>query len=123
MLFSQVQFVFQCLRCLKVRGRPRASEYEPGMMVPWIASKPKKRPTKRKREQARALRSARMRALRKAVLARDNHTCRICGDPGDQLYHTTIASYGNESPKNTLTACRDCNGAERQRRIVRRVLG
>lgn len=129
-LFREIQLVYQCDRCLKVRGHPRPHEVaelsrEAIEQLPFVALKQRRRPTARKRAQAKELRSPRLRALRKLVFERDKGRCRICGEPTDEpeLYHLTIESYGRETLDDLVLSCPECNGRERERRIARRVLG
>jgi HNH endonuclease len=53
------------------------------------------------------------RAIRRAVLARDNETCQYCGFPGDQVDHIIPWAWtrvGAHAPSNLVCCCRRCNG-------------
>ena len=61
------------------------------------------------------LSSIRWRALRRQVLERDNHACRLClegGRPGNELevHHLTYDHLGQERPEDLATLCSACHG-------------
>ena len=69
----------------------------------------------RKKKYGRALSSIRWRALRKKVLDRDNHVCRIClegGRPWNELeiHHLSYEHLGQERPEDLATLCSACHG-------------
>lgn len=51
---------------------------------------------------------------RRAVFARDDHTCQYCGAPADSLDHVIPRSRGGEhSWENVVAACSRCNTRKR----------
>lgn len=51
------------------------------------------------------------RYIRLKVLARDNHTCYWCGEPGDTMDHIIPWSKGGRTTMdNCICACQECNG-------------
>jgi 5-methylcytosine-specific restriction endonuclease McrA len=53
---------------------------------------------------------------RRAVFARDDHTCQYCGAPADSLDHVVPRSRGGEhSWENVVAACSRCNTHKRDR--------
>jgi len=51
------------------------------------------------------------RKVRASVLARDDYTCRYCGQPADTVDHVhPVALGGSSDPANLAAACRSCNG-------------
>jgi 5-methylcytosine-specific restriction endonuclease McrA len=53
---------------------------------------------------------------RRAVFARDDHTCQYCGAPADSLDHVIPRSRGGEhSWENVVAACSRCNTHKRDR--------
>lgn len=81
-----------------------------------------KKPTAKKRRQAKTLKSRRWQELRLAVLARDSYVCRSCGGLATTVHHLP-GSYGEEEEANLIAACNDCQLAERSARITSQVLG
>lgn len=56
------------------------------------------------------------RRLRPLVLARDSHTCRLCGQPGNQVDHIRPhAEGGPDSLANAQTLCDPCHKAKTER--------
>jgi 5-methylcytosine-specific restriction endonuclease McrA len=49
---------------------------------------------------------------RQAVLERDDHTCRRCGQPGNVVHHQVPARVSDEpyDPDLLITVCRRCSG-------------
>jgi len=53
---------------------------------------------------------------RRAVFARDDHTCQYCGGPADSIDHVLPRSRGGGHDwENLVAACRRCNLAKRDR--------
>ena len=53
---------------------------------------------------------------RRAVFARDDHTCPYCGGPADSIEHVLPRSRGGGHDwENLVAACRRCNLAKRDR--------
>jgi len=51
---------------------------------------------------------------RRAVLARDGHTCQYCGSHADSIDHVRPRSRGGENTwDNVVAACRPCNNKKR----------
>jgi 5-methylcytosine-specific restriction protein A len=49
-------------------------------------------------------------SLRRLVLTRDNHTCQLCGDSGNEVDHMIPAHLGgSHDPDNLTTLCRACH--------------
>lgn len=57
--------------------------------------------------------SATWRKLRRQVLSRDGHACRICGAPASTVHHLEAVMDGGEqlNPDNLITACLGCHGS------------
>ena len=56
---------------------------------------------------------------RRAVFARDDHTCQYCGGPADSIDHVLPRSRGGGHDwENLVAACRRCNLAKRDRTPV-----
>ena len=74
----------------------------------------------RERSPSRAVYDSRQwRIVRKAVLARDRHTCQICGAPANTVDH--IVSWREQphlmfDPSNLRALCQPCNNREANRR-------
>jgi 5-methylcytosine-specific restriction endonuclease McrA len=53
---------------------------------------------------------------RRAVFARDNHTCGYCGQTADSIDHVLPRSRGGQNVwENVIAACRSCNLRKRDR--------
>jgi 5-methylcytosine-specific restriction endonuclease McrA len=53
---------------------------------------------------------------RRAVFARDNHSCQYCGGHADSIDHVLPRSRGGDhSWENVAAACRSCNLRKRDR--------
>lgn len=53
---------------------------------------------------------------RRAILARDRHTCAYCAGPADTIDHIVPRSRGGRHEWGNVTAaCRDCNGRKADR--------
>ena len=62
--------------------------------------------------------AAEWRALRDSVFARDNYTCKYCGERGGRLecdHITPVSRGGSNDRSNLATACRPCNRAKRDK--------
>ena len=59
------------------------------------------------------LKSDKWNTLRKAVLKRDNYTCKQCGisQVPLEVHHVTYARFGNEWTEDLESVCRDCHQA------------
>lgn len=56
---------------------------------------------------------------RRAVLARDDHTCQYCGVPADSIDHVVPRSRGGAHEwDNVVAACRRCNAAKGDRLLA-----
>jgi len=56
--------------------------------------------------------------IRRAILARDGHTCRYCHAIATQIDHVVpIARGGSDDPTNLVACCARCN-EQRRRRLV-----
>jgi hypothetical protein len=47
--------------------------------------------------------------VRKAVIKRANGLCEKCGNPGNQVHHTTYENIGNESTNDLILLCGKCH--------------
>lgn len=73
--------------------------------------------SRKRREYGRFMRSQPWKLLRSRVLARDNYTCRVCGEPGDEVDHLTYERFGGDERLSDLrTVCADCHQRAEQRR-------
>jgi len=64
----------------------------------------------------RVRRRRRAAVTRRAVLARDEHTCQYCGGRGETVDHVLPRSRGgSHSWDNVVAACRSCNAGKRDR--------
>jgi 5-methylcytosine-specific restriction endonuclease McrA len=53
---------------------------------------------------------------RRAIMARDSHSCQYCGDPADSIDHVMPRSRGGMHVwENVAAACRTCNLRKRDR--------
>lgn len=46
--------------------------------------------------------------IRRAILERDNHTCRLCEEPGNNVHHIDY-NRSNNDPLNLITLCHHCH--------------
>ncbi|MGQ0743905.1 MAG: HNH endonuclease [Acidimicrobiales bacterium] len=59
---------------------------------------------------------ARMALSRRAVFARDAHTCQYCGGPAESIDHVLARSRGGQHTwENVVAACRPCNSRKEDR--------
>jgi hypothetical protein len=88
-----------------------------------------KRPNSRAREYAAFLRSRIWKDQAKRILHRDRFKCQlrypeVCTFRATTAHHRTYERFGgNERDLDLCAACNPCNLLERERRIVRRVMG
>jgi hypothetical protein len=57
-------------------------------------------------------------AIRSRIFARDNYTCRYCGERGKKLecdHVHSVARGGSHEDDNLVTACRPCNRSKRDK--------
>ncbi len=56
---------------------------------------------------------------RRALFARDEHTCQYCGNPADSIDHIIPRSRGGQHVwENVVAACRRCNMIKRDRLLA-----
>lgn len=49
-------------------------------------------------------------AVREAVLIRDNHRCKVCGAPAEEIHHILFRCHGGtDHPRNLIAVCRPCH--------------
>jgi hypothetical protein len=56
--------------------------------------------------------------IRQRIFARDDYTCRYCGERGKKLecdHVTPLSRGGSDEDDNLVTACRPCNRAKRDK--------
>ncbi len=56
-------------------------------------------------------------ALRNFVLKRDNYTCQLCGEYGNETDHIIPWPNGETSKKNLRAICHKCNNGRRVQRV------
>jgi 5-methylcytosine-specific restriction endonuclease McrA len=66
--------------------------------------------------------------MRQRVIRRDRFKCQLrytgCTFRAEEAHHVSYERFGgNERDSDLVASCRNCNLAEREQRIVRRVMG
>ena len=52
--------------------------------------------------------------VRRQVLARDGHLCRVCRKSANEVHHLNYGTVGNESLEDIISLCRSCHAREHQ---------
>lgn len=120
--------VRQCAACGQRVGYPLtqkqidAAKIDMRKLPLWdarLARRPQ--PTKRKRDFAARFKKkdwCGKGGLRDRVRARDNYTCRNCGEYATDAHHLTYERFEEERLEDLAASCSDCNRAEREKRMM-----
>lgn len=111
------KFYLQCPKCYRKVG-PKLDPTDlpedghPGD-VKW-AERPRKGPGNSATiSRAKFRSSTKWKNLRARRLDMDDHTCQVCGDPGNSVHHLTDERFGgNERMEDLKTLCGDCHKGE-----------
>ncbi len=79
--------------------------------------------SKTARKKAAVYKTKHWQVIRLERLALDSYICQSCGGVADQVHHLPGAVYGAETLDTLISACGDCQLAEKSARITRAVLG
>src|SRR5262245_35672387 len=83
--------------------------------------KPKSRVLERHRQRTRI--ESKHKAIKRAVMERDNQTCRVCGKPAESVHELRFRSLGGKvSLENSIAVCGSgttkCHGKLQRHRIL-----
>lgn len=86
---------------------------------------PQPKPPSRVREKERAIvrKESLSKAVKRAVMERDQHRCRVCGKPAESVHERRFRSLGGKvSLENSFATCGDgtrgCHGKLQRNRIL-----
>ena len=118
------RFVRQCIACGRQVGgaiplaRVIRMGLDPRKIERWDAKAAHTpQPGKRKRDYAARFKAPDWKGLRDRVLERDSYTCQHCHEIATQVHHKTYERFWEERLEDLVASCRDCNMAERERRM------